>query len=318
MLLRLRTNRYHASPHKQAGNIGGQASTMTQTYTDTTLLRPALYVVATPIGNLGDMSQRAVDTLKSVDLIAAEDTRHSARLMQHFSISTRLVSYHEHSSDARENAILRALGEGKAVALISDAGTPLISDPGYGLVVRVRAAAYPVLPVPGASAITAAISAAGLPSDRFTFEGFPPHKSSGRRQLYEALAGEHRTLVFYESPHRISESLADMASAFGGDRQAVICRELTKTWETIHGDSLAGLCNWLQQDDNNRRGEFVVLVRGAARVEQLGLSTDAERTLTILMRDLPLKQAAKLASEITGSKKNALYKRGLELAEDAP
>jgi len=291
---------------------------MTQTYTDTTLLRPALYVVATPIGNLGDMSLRAVDTLKSVDLIAAEDTRHSARLMQHFSISTRLVSYHEHSSGAREDAILRALREGKAVALISDAGTPLISDPGYGLVVRVRAESYPVLPVPGASAITAAISAAGLPSARFTFEGFPPHKASGRRQLYEALAAEHRTLVFYESPHRISESLADMAGAFGGDRQAVICRELTKTWETIHGDSLASLCDWLQQDDNNRRGEFVVLVHGAAKVEQLAISTEAERTLKILMCDLPLKQAAKLAAEITGSKKNALYKRGLALAEDAP
>lgn len=287
---------------------------MTQTYTDITLLRPALYVVATPIGNLGDMSLRAIETLKSVDLIAAEDTRHSSRLMQHFAIATRLVSYHEHSSSAREDAILRALGEGKAVALISDAGTPLISDPGYGLVLRVRAESYPVLPVPGASAITAAISAAGLPSDRFAFEGFPPHKSSGRRQMYEALADEHRTLVFYESPHRISESLADMARAFGGDRQAVICRELTKTWETIHGDSLSGLCDWLQQDDNNRRGEFVVLVHGAAKVEQLALSSEAERALKVLMRELPLKQAAALAAEITGSKKNALYKRGLELA----
>lgn len=290
---------------------------MTQTFTDTTLIRPALYVVATPIGNLGDMSQRAVETLKSVDLIAAEDTRHSARLMQHFAIPTRLVSYHEHSASAREDAILRALNEGKAVALISDAGTPLISDPGYGLVVRVRAASYPVLPVPGASAITAAISAAGLPSDRFSFEGFPPHKASGRRQMYEALANEQRTLVFYESPHRIRESLADMAQVFGDERQAVICRELTKTWETIHGDSLAGLCDWLQQDDNNRRGEFVVLVHGAAKVAQLALSTETERTLKILMRDLPLKQAAALAAEITGNKKNALYKRGLELAEIA-
>lgn len=288
---------------------------MTQTFTDSALIRPALYVVATPIGNLRDMSQRAIDTLKGVDLIAAEDTRHSARLMQHFAIPTRLVSYHEHSGSAREDAILRALDEDKAVALISDAGTPLISDPGYGLVVRVRAASYPVLPVPGASAITAAISAAGLPSDRFSFEGFPPHKASGRRQMYEALADEQRTLVFYESPHRISESLADMAQAFGGERQAVICRELTKTWETIHGDSLAGLNEWLQQDDNNRRGEFVVLVHGATKVAQRALSAEAERTLNILLRELPLKQAATLAAEITGSKKNALYKRGLELAD---
>lgn len=285
---------------------------------DTTLVRPALYVVATPIGNLGDMSQRAVATLKGVDLIAAEDTRHSARLMQHFGISTRLVSYHEHSASAREDAILRALSEGQAVALISDAGTPLISDPGYGLVVRVRAGSYPVLPVPGASAITAAISAAGLPSDRFAFEGFPPHKASGRRQMYQALAGEQRTLVFYESPHRISESIADMAQAFGADRQAVICRELTKTWETIHGDSLAGLCQWLEQDDNNRRGEFVVLVHGAAKAAQQALGAEAERTLIVLMRELPLKQAAALAAEITGSKKNALYKRGLELDAAAP
>lgn len=289
---------------------------MTQTFTDATLLRPALYVVATPIGNLGDISQRAIETLKSVDLIAAEDTRHSARLMQHFAIGTRLISYHEHSGSAREDAILKALAEGKAVALISDAGTPLISDPGYGLVVRVRAGSYPVLPVPGASAITAAISAAGLPSDRFSFEGFPPHKAAGRRQMYEALADEQRTLVFYESPHRISESLADMAQAFGAERQAVICRELTKTWETIHGDSLGGLCQWLHQDDNNRRGEFVVLVHGAARVAQLALSAEAERTLTILMRELPLKQAAALAADITGFKKNALYKRALELGDD--
>lgn len=289
---------------------------MTQTHTDATLRRPALYVVATPIGNLGDISQRAIETLKSVDLIAAEDTRHSARLMQHFAIGTRLISYHEHSGSAREDVILRALGEGKAVALISDAGTPLISDPGYGLVVRVRAESYPVLPVPGASAIAAAISAAGLPSDRFCFEGFPPHKASGRRQMFEALADDPRTLVFYESPHRIAESLADMAQAFGAERQAVICRELTKTWETIHGDSLGALCQWLQQDDNNRRGEFVVLIHGAAKVAQAALPAEAERALKILMRDLPLKQAAALAAEITGSKKNALYKRGLELGDE--
>ncbi|MBC54958.1 MAG: 16S rRNA (cytidine(1402)-2'-O)-methyltransferase [Gammaproteobacteria bacterium] len=290
---------------------------MTQTYTDATLRRPALYVVATPIGNLGDISQRAIETLKSVDLIAAEDTRHSARLMQHFAIGTRLISYHEHSGSGREEVILRALREGKAVALISDAGTPLISDPGYGLVVRVRAESYPVLPVPGASAITAAISAAGLPSDRFAFEGFPPHKAAGRRQMFEALADDPRTLVFYESPHRISESLMDMAQAFGADRQAVICRELTKTWETIHGDSLGELCQWLQLDDNNRRGEFVVLIHGAAKVAQQTLPAEAERTLKVLMRDLPLKQAAALAAEITGSKKNALYKRGLELGDNA-
>lgn len=296
----------------------GLANTMTQPPDSTPVIRPALYVVATPIGNLGDISQRAIEILKSVDLIAAEDTRHSARLMQHFGIATRLVSYHDFSSDAREQAILKALGEGQAVALISDAGTPLISDPGYNLVVRVRAQSLPVLPVPGASAITAAISAAGLPSDRFAFEGFPPHKGSGRRQLFTQLADDTRTLIFYESPHRIADSLADMADAFGNERQAVICRELTKTWETIHGDSLGGLCAWLQEDDNNRRGEFVVLIRGAAKTEQQALSADAERALKILMRELPLKQAAALAAEITGAKKNLLYKTALELASAEP
>lgn len=287
---------------------------MTQSQSSTFVNRPALYVVATPIGNLGDFSQRAIDILRAVDVIAAEDTRHSGRLMQHFAISTRMISYHDFSTDGREDAILGGLANGQAIALISDAGTPLISDPGYSLVVRARALGVPVIPVPGACALTAAISVSGLPSDRFAFEGFPPHKQSARLQLFESLALETRTLVFYESPHRILDCVQNMKQAFGADRQAVIGRELTKTWETIHGDTLAGLCEWLQADDNNRRGEFVVIVKGADKKPEADISPDAEKTLLILMRDLPLKQAAALAAEISGIKKNLLYKRALALS----
>lgn len=274
----------------------------------------ALYVVATPIGNLGDISQRALDVLRSVDLIAAEDTRHSSRLTQHFGITTRLVSYHDFSSSVREDAILADLQAGKTIALISDAGTPLISDPGYSLVARARQLSVPVIPIPGACALTAALCAAGLPTDRFVFEGFPAHKSGARRQLFNALAEEQRTLIFYESPHRIADSLIDMCEVFGAQRQAVVCRELTKTWETIHGDSLQALCSWILADDNNRRGEFVVLVHGAPARADEEMSAETERQLRILLEDLPVKQAAALAARLTGLKKNALYKRALEIA----
>ena len=215
-----------------------------------------LFIVATPIGNLGDISQRALEVLRHADLIAAEDTRHSSRLTQHFGISTRLVSYHDYSASAREDTILAELAAGRSVALISDAGTPLISDPGYSLVARARQMQIRVIPIPGACALTAALCAAGLPTDRFVFEGFPPHKQGARRQLFESLADEQRTLIFYESPHRIADSIIDMKELFGEQRQAVICRELTKTWETIHGDSLGALSQWILADDNNRRGEF--------------------------------------------------------------
>lgn len=281
-------------------------------------LSAALYIVATPIGNLGDISQRALDVLRRADVIAAEDTRHSSRLTQHFGIATRLMSYHDFSSSAREDAILADLQAGKTIALISDAGTPLISDPGYSLVSRARQLSIPVIPIPGACALTTALSAAGLPTDRFVFEGFPAHKQGARRQLFETLVEESRTLIFYESPHRIADSLKDMYEVFGAQRQAVVCRELTKTWETIHGDTLQGLCNWIVADDNNRRGEFVVLIHGAAARADEELSADAERQLRILLDELPVKQAAALAARLTGLKKNALYKRALELTADRP
>ena len=283
--------------------------------TDQQTGKAALYIVATPIGNLGDISHRAIEVLRRADVIAAEDTRHSSRLTQHFGIATRLVSYHDYSSSGREDAILAELAAGRSVALISDAGTPLISDPGYSLVARARQMQITVIPVPGACALTTALCAAGLPTDRFVFEGFPPHKQGARRQLFESLADEQRTVIFYESPHRIADSVIDMRDAFGEQRQAVICRELTKTWETIHGDSLGGLSQWIMADDNNRRGEFVVLIHGAPVVDQDLQLSDADRQLRILLEELPVKQAAALVAKITGLKKNAVYKRALELAD---
>jgi 16S rRNA (cytidine1402-2'-O)-methyltransferase len=283
--------------------------------TDQQTGKAALYIVATPIGNLGDISHRAIEVLRRADVIAAEDTRHSSRLTQHFGIATRLVSYHDYSSSGREDAILAELAAGRSVALISDAGTPLISDPGYSLVARARQMQITVIPVPGACALTTALCAAGLPTDRFVFEGFPPHKQGARRQLFESLADEQRTVIFYESPHRIADSVIDMRDAFGEQRQAVICRELTKTWETIHGDSLGGLSQWIMADDNNRRGEFVVLIHGAPVVDQDSQLSDADRQLRILLGELPVKQAAALVAKLTGLKKNAVYKRALELAD---
>lgn len=282
--------------------------------TDQQTGKAALYIVATPIGNLGDISHRAIEVLRRADIIAAEDTRHSSRLTQHFGISTRLVSYHDYSSSGREDAILAELAAGRSVALISDAGTPLISDPGYSLVARARQMQITVIPVPGACALTTALCAAGLPTDRFVFEGFPPHKQGARRQLFESLASEQRTVILYESPHRIADSVIDMRDVFGEQRQAVICRELTKTWETIHGDSLGALSQWIMADDNNRRGEFVVLIHGAPVVDQDSQLSEADRQLRILLEELPVKQAAALVAKLTGLKKNAVYKRALELA----
>jgi len=271
-----------------------------------------LYIVATPIGNLGDMTGRAVETLKSVDLIAAEDTRHSARLLQHFGVQTRVTSYHDFSDETRLALILRNLLEGKSVALISDAGTPLISDPGYRLVSRAREAGLKVVPVPGVCAMTAALSAAGIPSDRFAFEGFPPAKHVARLKMFQSLQQESRTLVFYESPHRILECVDDMAEGFGPDRVAVIARELTKTFETIHSDTLSNLQVWLREDENQQRGEFVVLIKGADEALDEGISAEARRILAVLMEELSVKQAASLASRLTGVKKNLLYALALE------
>lgn len=276
-----------------------------------------LYIVATPIGNLGDITSRAVETLKSVALIAAEDTRHSARLLQHFGIQTRMTSYHDFSDDTRVELLLRTLQDGQSVALISDAGTPLISDPGYRLVSRARERGLRVVPIPGVCAMTAALSAAGIPSDRFAFEGFPPAKHTARLKLFQLLQQETRTLVFYESPHRILECVDDMAEGFGAERVAVIARELTKTFETIHSDTLGNLQQWMRADENQQRGEFVVLVKGAETAQDEAIPADAKRILQVLLEDLSLKQAASLASRLTGVKKNLLYALALDSASKA-
>jgi len=281
---------------------------------DTTQTTAALYIVATPIGNLGDMSTRAIDTLRAVDVVAAEDTRHSGRLLQHFGINTRMLSYHDFSDDSRVRMILDRLRAGESVALISDAGTPLISDPGYRLVSLARETGVPVVPIPGACALTTALCASGLPSDRFMFEGFLPARHTARVKHLEALREQTHTLIFYESPHRIVDSITDMLAVFGPRRQAVLCRELTKTFESIHGDALEALLPWLLADDNRQRGEFVVLVRGAEEVASADVSPEAEKVLAILLEELSVKQASALAARITGVKKNLLYQMALAKA----
>ncbi|WKW32135.1 16S rRNA (cytidine(1402)-2'-O)-methyltransferase [Pseudomonas viridiflava] len=273
----------------------------------------SLYVVATPIGNLDDMSVRALKVLREVTLIAAEDTRHSSRLMQHFGISTPLAACHEHNERDEGSRFITRLLAGDDVALISDAGTPLISDPGYHLVRQARAAGITVVPVPGACALIAALSAAGLPSDRFIFEGFLPAKAVGRKARLEQVKKEPRTLIFYEAPHRILECLQDMEQVFGADRPALLAREITKTFETLKGLPLGELRAFVEADSNQQRGECVVLVAGWTPPEDEDvIGAEARRILDLLLEEMPLKRAAALAAEITGVRKNLLYQVALD------
>ncbi|MBP0941635.1 16S rRNA (cytidine(1402)-2'-O)-methyltransferase [Pseudomonas alliivorans] len=273
----------------------------------------SLYVVATPIGNLDDMSVRALKVLREVALIAAEDTRHSSRLMQHFGISTPLAACHEHNERDEGSRFITRLLAGDDVALISDAGTPLISDPGYHLVRQARAAGVPVVPVPGACALIAALSAAGLPSDRFIFEGFLPAKAVGRKARLEQVKEEPRTLIFYEAPHRILECLQDMERVFGAGRPALLAREITKTFETLKGLPLGELRAFVEADSNQQRGECVVLVAGWTPPEDEDvIGAEARRILGLLLEEMPLKRAAALAAEITGVRKNLLYQVALD------
>ncbi len=271
-----------------------------------------LYIVATPIGNLGDISARALAVLQKADRIAAEDTRHSASLLRHFAIDTPMFALHEHNERHKAESVLGLLRQGESLALISDAGTPLISDPGYFLVREAHRAGIKVVPVPGPSALIAALSASGLATDRFCFEGFLPAKSGARRRALEALAQEPRTLAFYETPHRIEESLLDMAASLGAERPATLARELTKTFETIRHATLGELAEWVAADPNQRKGEFVVLVEGAPQKEDEGLDGETQRIATLLAEELSVKQAAALAAKISGEKKNAIYKYLLE------
>jgi 16S rRNA (cytidine1402-2'-O)-methyltransferase len=265
-----------------------------------------LWVVATPIGHRDDFSARAVETLRSVAVIAAEDTRHSRPLLQHYNIGTPLIALHEHNEREAVDAVVRRLLGGESVALISDAGTPLVSDPGFRLVRAARAAGIRCAPVPGACAAIAALSVAGLPSDRFAFEGFLPPKSAARRARLQALAGEPRTLIFYESSHRVAESLADMRDVFGGEREAVLARELTKLFETVIGEPLDELAARVAADPDQQRGECVLLVAGRGEEADAKLA-EGQRVFAILREELPPAKAAKLAAAISGAPRKALY-----------
>lgn len=277
-----------------------------------TTVAGTLFVVATPIGNLQDMSPRALQVLKDVRLIAAEDTRHSARLMQHFGIDTPMTACHDHNERDKGERLVERLLAGDDVALISDAGTPLISDPGYHLVRQAREAGVRVSPVPGACALIAALSAAGMPSDRFAFEGFLPAKAHGRRQRLQALAAEDRTWMVYEAPHRLLECLQDMQQVLGDARRVLLARELTKTFETLRAAPLSELVKWVAGDSDQQRGECVLVVEGAPAPQADEVGDEALRVLDLLLAELPLKRAAKLASEITGVRKNLLYQIALE------
>jgi 16S rRNA (cytidine1402-2'-O)-methyltransferase len=277
--------------------------------------RGTLYVVATPIGNLGDMTQRARDVLGSVDLIAAEDTRHTRQLLQAFGLQTPTIALHEHNETQRADALIRELAAGKAIALVSDAGTPLISDPGFNVVAATRKAGFPVIAIPGACAAIAALSVAGLPTDRFVFEGFLPAKATARRERLQQLAQESRTLVFYEAPHRIAEVLADLAAELGAERAATVSRELTKRFETHYGDTLSALAKRALEDADMQRGEIVIVVAGALKADTPAL--DADHVLRVLVDELAPAQAAKIAAKLTGAKRSDLYERAVELAGKA-
>lgn len=270
-----------------------------------------LYIVATPIGNLGDITPRAVEVLKQVDLIAAEDTRHSQRLLSHLGISTRMQAYHEHNEEYQADKLIARLQQGDSIAVISDAGTPLVSDPGYRLLDRAHECNIRVVPVPGACAAIAAMSVAGLPTDRFSFEGFPPAKQAARLSYLQPLKEETRTMVFYISCHRIGETLMDMKSVFGEQRLATFARELTKTYETIRKATLDELCTWVAEDAMQHKGEIVLVVSGS--VKEKSAHPLRDEILAVLVDELPVKQASKIASRITGINKNELYEAALKL-----
>jgi 16S rRNA (cytidine1402-2'-O)-methyltransferase len=271
----------------------------------------ALYVVATPIGNLGDITLRALEVLRRVDAIACEDTRHARRLLDHYNITASTFALHDHNEHEASAKLVAMLQEGKSIALITDAGTPGISDPGARAVAAAQSAGFQAIPLPGPSAVISALSASGLSDERFLFVGFLPVKSAARRSEIEKLMSAESALVFYEAPHRIEETISDLAAALEPERQIVIARELTKMFEQIARMPVADAPAWLQADENRKRGEFVLIVSAAPRRE--GLDADIERVLKILAQELPTKQAAKLAAEITGHSKNELYERALLL-----
>ncbi|MDU7463998.1 MAG: 16S rRNA (cytidine(1402)-2'-O)-methyltransferase [Haemophilus haemolyticus] len=271
-----------------------------------------LYIVATPIGNLQDITQRALDTFMQVDLIAAEDTRHSGLLLSHYGIKKPFFALHDHNEQEKAHILVEKLKQGSNIALISDAGTPLISDPGFHLVRQCREAGIRVVPLPGACAAITALCASGIASDRFCFEGFLPAKSKARKDKLENIAEEDRTLIFYESTHRILDTLEDMQSVLGDDRYIVLAREITKTWETITGNTIKNLREWLLEDPNRTKGEMVLVVEGKPKSDNNDeISPQAVKALELIVEELPLKKAAAIVAELYGYKKNALYQFGL-------
>lgn len=271
-----------------------------------------LYIVATPIGNLQDITQRALAIFAEVDLIAAEDTRHSGLLLSHYGIKKPFFALHDHNEQQKADLLVEKLRAGTNIALISDAGTPLISDPGFHLVRKCRQAGVKVVPLPGACAAITALCASGIASDRFCFEGFLPAKSKARRDRLQNLQKEDRTLIFYESTHRILDTLADVEELFGAERYVVLAREITKTWETISGDSVDNLRRWLNEDANRTKGEMVLIVEGCIETGETEFSPEVVKALKLIAAELPLKKAAAIVAELYGYKKNALYQFGLE------
>jgi len=274
-------------------------------------MEAALYVVATPLGNLRDITLRALDVLAAVDVVATEDTRRTRQLLAHYTIRARLIPLHEHNEQQAAGSIIGLLASGNPTAYVTDAGTPAISDPGARLVARVRDAGLPVVPIPGPSALTAALSASGISAPHFLFYGFLPSKPAARRLALSTLSSLPHTLVLFEAPHRLLQTLADMERALGSDRTIVIARELTKIFETFHRCKLAHARAWLVDDPNRLRGEFVLIVEGGAAAPAQS-EAQSQRILEILLSELPLKQAVHLAAAISGAKKNALYQRALD------
>lgn len=271
-----------------------------------------LYIVATPIGNLQDITQRALETFAQVDLIAAEDTRHSGLLLIHYGIKKPFFALHDHNEQEKAHILVGKLKQGSNIALISDAGTPLISDPGFHLVRQCREAGIRVVPLPGACAAITALCASGIASDRFCFEGFLPAKSKARKDKLENIAEEDRTLIFYESTHRILDTLEDMQAVLGEERYIVLAREMTKTWETITGNTIKNLREWLLEDPNRTKGEMVLIVEGKPKSDNNDeISPQAVKALELIAEELPLKKAAAIVAELYGYKKNALYQFGL-------
>jgi 16S rRNA (cytidine1402-2'-O)-methyltransferase len=280
-------------------------------------IKGTLYIVATPIGNLGDITHRAIQTLTEANKIYAEDTRNSRKLLTHYDIRTPLTSLHEHNEKQRINEIRAALENGENIALISDAGTPLISDPGYKLVHEIGKTNLKITPIPGASAIITALSVAGLPTDKFTFEGFLPAKPQNRIQTLKANLNEKRTQVYYESSHRITASIENMCEIMGEEREVTLARELTKVYEQLFRGTLTELKHWIKEDPNRTRGEFVVIIKGNTNTTDSSTNEiNTQHLLKTLINELPIKQAANIAAKLTGEKKNKLYKMAMEIKQN--